>query len=473
MMKSFLPSCPFSFRPFLGVALLAAGLSAMTPASANGNIEPLTDILSGPSSAGLGFVTGFELSPYREGGTRYDVLPLYLYEGERLFLHANRVGVKLLNSGEQRLDLLVERRLEGFPTTRVPTSLAGMATRDSGLDVGLSYRYRQPWGSLQAELLHDAGNASKGTEFRLGYTHEWRSGPWALRPSLTVAVRDAKLNNYYYGVQASEATPDRPAYAPGAGINTTAGLYGSYDLSQRWRLLGGVSATVLDSKVKNSPIVQKSVLPGVYVGAVYDFGSHEREWAKEGSPTYFKLLYGKATEDGCHLLKIITAQCFSTATNNPTSIAGVQVGRPFIQNLNGWPVDVVGYMGLAYHDDQGLQANGMQLDLFMKAFYSGFPWSDRVKTRLGLGAGVSLAPRVPYIEASSQAANGELGSRLLQYLEPTLDVSLGDILGSRALKETYIGFGVSHRSGIFRSSRLLGNVYGGSNYIYSYVESAF
>jgi outer membrane protein len=162
--------------------------------------------------------------------------------------------------------------------------------------------------------------------------------------------------------------------------------------------------------------VQKSVLPGVYVGAVYDFGGHEREWAKESSPTYFKLLYGKATADGCHLLKIITAQCLSTATVNPTSIAGVQVGRPFIQNLNGWPVDVVGYMGLTYHNDQGMQANGMQLDLFMKAFYFGFPWSDRVKTRLGLGAGVSLAQRVPYIEASSQAANGELGSRLLQYL---------------------------------------------------------
>lgn len=464
---------PFPFRSFAGAALLAAGLSAMTPASANGNIEPLTDILSEPSSAGLGFVTSFELSPYRDAGTRYDILPLYLYEGQRLFLHANRVGVKLLDSSEQRLDLLVERRLEGFPATRMPASLAGMATRDSGIDLGLSYRYRQPWGSLQAELLHDIGDTSRGNELRLGYTREWRSGPWTLRPSLTVAVRDAKLNNYYYGVQASEATPDRPAYAPGAGVNATLGLYGSYELSQRWRLLGGVSATVLDSKVKNSPIVQKSVLPGVYVGAVYDFGGHEREWAKESSPTYFKLLYGKATADGCHLLKIITAQCLSTATVNPTSIAGVQVGRPFIQNLNGWPVEVVGYMGLTYHNDQGMQANGMQLDLFMKAFYFGFPWSDRVKTRLGLGAGVSLAQRVPYIEASSQAANGELGSRLLQYLDPTLDVSLGDMLGSRALKETYIGFGVSHRSGIFRSSRLLGNVYGGSNYIYSYVESAF
>jgi len=463
----------FLSRPFFGAALLVAGLSAGTPASANGNIEPLTDILPEPSSAGLGFVTGYELSPYRDVGARYDVLPLYLYEGQRLFLHANRVGVKLLDSSEQRLDLLVERRLEGFPTRNLPASLSGMAARNSDLDVGLSYRYRQPWGTLQAELLHDAGSTSRGSELRLGYTREWRSGPWALRPSLTVAWRDAKLNNYYYGVQANEATASRPAYSAGAGINTTLGLYGSYDLSQRWRLLAGVSATALGSQIKNSPIVQRSVLPAVYVGAAYDFGSHEREWAKESSPTYVKLLYGKATEDGCHLVKIITARCFATASVNPTSIAGVQVGRPFIRDFNGWPVDVVGYMGLTYHDDRGLQPNGLQLDLFMKAFYSGFPWSERVKTRLGLGLGVSLAQRVPFIEASSQAANGELTSRLLQYLDPTLDVSLGDLVGSRALKETYIGLGVSHRSGIFRASRLLGNVNGGSNYIYGYVETAF
>ncbi len=54
---------------------------------------------------------------------------------------------------------------------------------------------------------------------RLGYTYDWRSGPWMLRPSLTIAARDSRLNNYYYGVQPGEAIAGRPAYAPGAGIN--------------------------------------------------------------------------------------------------------------------------------------------------------------------------------------------------------------------------------------------------------------
>ena len=40
------------------------------------------------------------------------------------------------------------------------------------------------------------------------------------------------------------------------------------------------------------------------------------------------------------------------------------------------------------------------------------------------------------------------------------------------MKQTYFGLGISHRSGIFASSRLLGSVNGGSNYIYAYVETA-
>lgn len=476
MMKKCFPATSPFLSPFLrllaGAALSATGLSFMMPAHADANLEPLTNILSVPGSAGLGVVTHFESSPYREAGNRYDVLPLYLYEGERFFLHANRGGAKLKQDDTQRFDLFVEQRLEGFPADRLPDSLAGMATRDAGIDLGLSWRYRQSWGTLQAELLHDIGGFSKGSEFRLGYTYDWRSGRWSLRPSLSVALRDARLNNYYYGVLPAEATPGRAAYSPGAGLNTTLGLFGSYDLTQRWRLLGGVSATVLDRKIKDSPIVQKRVLPGVYVGAAYDFGGPQRAWTQPDSPTYFKLLYGKATDDGCHLIKILTAQCLSTASVNPTSITALQVGKPFLQNLNGWPVDIAGYAGLTSHNDRGLQANGLQLDLFMKAYYTGFPWSERVKTRLGMGVGVSLAQRAPYIEASSQALDGKPVSRMLNYLDPTIDVSLGDLLGSRALKDTFIGFGVSHRSGIFGSSRLLGNVSGGSNYLYTYVESA-
>ena len=456
--------------------LLIGGLLALALGTSHADgIEPFADILKKPGSAGMGAGIRAKTSPYLGDSTRYDLIPLYLYDGDRFFLHTNRAGIKLFTEGTdkngQRFDVFVEQRLEGFPSDKLPTSLAGMAPRDSGLNVGLAWQRRQNWGTVRAEFMHDIGSASDGTEARLGYGHQWRSGPWSLRPDISVSWRSAKLNNYYYGVRANEALASRAAYTPGSGWQSELGLYGSYELTQRWSLLAGVSATVLGSSVRNSPVVQKRVLPAVYIGAAYDFGSHKRPADQGSSPTFVKLLYGKATEDGCHLARIITARCLSTAKVNATSISGIQIGKPFIEKLNGWPLDFAGYVGLTHHDERGLQANGLQVDVFMKASYYGFPWSDRVKTRLGLGVGLSAAQRVPYTEVVSQ--NGKTTSRLLNYLDPTIDVSVGDLFGVRSLKETFVGFGVSHRSGIFGASRLLGNVSGGSNYIYTYVESAF
>jgi MipA family protein len=469
-------SSPSSFRPsaFMGAVVSALTLTLASPAFAFGDNEQITDIQKTPGSAGLGYVLRVEPSPYKDATTRLEIKPLFLYEGERVFLHSSRVGVKLFDSPEQRLDVFLDKRLEGFPIKSPPASLSGMAIRHSSTDAGLSYRYRQPWGTLQAELLHGVSDTQSGTEARLGYSNETTSGRWTLRPSVTLAWRNAKLNDYYYGVTPGEATAARPAYSAGAGLNASVGLYTTYQLSQNWRLLGGASATLLSSQIKDSPVVSKRFLPAVYVGAAYDFGApRPRSTDAGGTPTYVKLLYGSATDDGCHLVKIVTARCFSTTSSNRTDIQAIQVGKPFVENFNGWPVDLVGYVGLTRHDERGLQANGMQVDAFMKAYYHGFPWASRVKTRLGFGAGVSLAQRVPYIEASSAAIANDPSSRLLQYMEPTLDVSLGDIIGARSLKDTYIGVGVAHRSGIFGSSRLLGNVNGGSNYIYGYVESAF
>ena len=463
---------PASIRARRTLALTAA-LLLCSAASATALTDASTEVLSTPGSVGLGMNLRLATSPYRDVGSTLDLIPLYLYEGERVFLRSSRIGLKLLTGPQHRFDVLVDKRLEGFPLKDRPGSLDGMDLRSSGTDAGLSYKYISSWGTLQLQALRDISSGHPGSEVRIGYGADWQSGLWQLRPSVTLAWRDSKLNDYYYGVRPHEATPGRPAYSAGAGINTTLGLDASYAVSRGWRLLGGMSVTLLPTGITDSPLVGRSVLPSVYVGAAYDFGAPTRPPFEAGSPTTIKALVGKSTEDGCHLVKILTARCFATSSTNATNIAGVQIGKPFIQNWNGWPIDWSAHLGLTQHDDRGLQRNGLQADAFLKATYSNFPWSQQVATRIGFGVGVSMAQRAPYIEASSQAQQGELSSRLLTYLDPTVDVSVGDLIGVRSLKNTFVGVGVSHRSGIFGSSRLLGKVDGGSNYIYTYLEAVF
>ncbi len=441
----------------------------MLPLAASAtSTDVLVDLLAIPGSAGLGAIQRSAYTPYKGAKPGFDLVPLYMYEGKRVFLHASRVGIKLTDEPRSGFDLFLDYRFEGYPYDQTPAVLLGMSKRNPGIDMGAAYRHRAGWGSVDAEVLHDINNTSHGTEYRLGYNVDWASGRFHLRPSIVMAHRSANLNNYYYGVLPGEATAARPAYRPGAGTDYSLALYGYYEITERWRLLGGVGVSLLDAGVRNSPVVEDKAQPSALVGVAYDFGSH-KAYSEPGLPLHIKLLAGSATD--CNFLPAATLRCTSTKTDDNTRIAGIVVGRPLIERVNNWPLDFVAYVGLLRHDDRGLQPNPWQLDASIKAYYYGFPWSRIVRTRLGMGAGFSLANRVPLVEALDQARRGRDTSKLLNYLDPSIDFSVGDVLGSQHLKETYIGVGVSHRSGIFGSSQLLGNINGGSNYLYTYLET--
>jgi outer membrane protein len=181
--------------------------------------------------------------------------------------------------------------------------------------------------------------------------------------------------------------------------------------------------------------------------------------------------YGESSD--CDAVPIATLRCTSTHTQDKTDIAGIDFGRPFITRLNDWPVDIAGFVGVIRHKEKGLQDDFWQINVYFKAWYYGFPWSERLRTRIGLGVGLAFSEEIPFTEQRDQALRGRGTSKLLQTLDPTIDFSVGDLTGFARLRDTYVGAGVSHRSGIFGTSQLLRNVDGGSNYIYGYVETSF
>jgi outer membrane protein len=450
------------------LSLLALLLAPLAAAASSGGTDVLVDFLAIPGSAGLGAIQRFGYTPYKGATISRDLVPLYMYEGKTVYLHATRVGLKLSEQPRYGFDVFLDYRFEGYPVDQTPAALAGMDKRIPEVDLGAAYRHSARWGKLDAEILHDANGTSKGTELRLGYSFDWHAGRFHLRPNLTVARRSASLNNYYYGVRPSEATPTRPAYLPGSGVDWTLGLAAYYEMTERWRLLGAVGVTVADSRVRNSPVVEDKPQHNAMLGLAYDFGSH-KPYSEPGLPLHLKIYGGRATE--CNFLPAATFRCGSTRTQDDTRIWGFDLARPLIERVNNWPLDFVASVGLQLHDERGVKANGVQLNAQIKAYYYGFPWSSSVRTRVGFGAGFAMAQRVPLTEERDQARRGRATSRLLNYLDPSIDISVGDLVGSKKLKETYLGVGISHRSGIFGASQILNNINGGSNYLYGYLES--
>jgi len=178
--------------------------------------------------------------------------------------------------------------------------------------------------------------------------------------------------------------------------------------------------------------------------------------------------YGNSSE--CDMFPIITLQCTSTHTQDGTSVAAFEVGQTLVRGLNGWAVDIAGFVGALRHLEDGVQPDFWQVQAYFKPYFYGFPWRESLRTRVGFGFGIAYAAGIPVAEARDQALRGRDTSKLLLYLDPTVDVNLGDLVRAKSLRETYLGLGVSHRSGVFGSAKLFNNVDGGSNYIYAYLE---
>lgn len=98
------------------------------------------------------------------------------------------------------------------------------------------------------------------------------------------------------------------------------------------------------------------------------------------------------------------------------------------------------------------------------------PLSGEEIFRLGFGFGMSYAEQVTLAELSKQAAKGQNTSRFLNYLELQVDFPLRRLSKARWLQNCYAGATVVHRSGIFGTSNILGDVSGGSDWITAHEE---
>jgi len=133
------------------------------------------------------------------------------------------------------------------------------------------------------------------------------------------------------------------------------------------------------------------------------------------------------------------------------------------------PLDFYVKGGLAYYDEAGLQDDIYEAMLYVKLYWNIDFLSNRI--RLGLGEGGSYTNDILYVEKKEAEEYNDNNSNFLNYMEVSLDFDFGKLIRYKPLEETYLGFALKHRSGIYG---LINNVErGGSNYYTFAIERNF
>jgi len=180
--------------------------------------------------------------------------------------------------------------------------------------------------------------------------------------------------------------------------------------------------------------------------------------------------YGKSTSSD--LGNVISGKIDSDVAS--LHVYNIDGGYLLKNNLLDLPIDIYAKGGLSYYDE-GDKSNVYGADIYIKAYWNFDFLKNRV--RAGFGEGFSYTTKTLQTELYDAYLNRDASgkpdntSNFLNYLDISVDFDLGKLIRSKALDETYVGFLIKHRSGIFG---LINNVkHGGSNYNSFYIEKNF
>lgn len=456
--------------------MLAGLVIASAPARAQDVAEiPLFDAPTGTAALGGGLRFGQSpyLAPDNEDQRQVDLIPMYLYEGRYLFARGTQGGLHIVKNDRWELNLLLRYRFQKLdPDSN--SFYEGLEERKQSVDSGIAVRFRPSWGEINASWVTDTLDRHNGEEIQLSYRYNFLFGPWTVSPFIGWSWQDAKLTNYYFGVSEDEARPDLPAYDVGEsqwlrfGVNTT------YQLTDRIMFFANVGFGGADTEVLESPLVEEAAQSAAFIGGTYMFGNARRpdyimteerkgEWS-------WRVNYGYQA-DGNIVSEIDQGDFSRSGVAEDARIGGITLGKLLTE---GPRVDFVGKVAAFRHfeEDEG-NGNFWSYAAFIMARGKGYsPWSKEEWFRWGFGFGMSYAETVPIAEQRKQTGDGAKGntSHFLNYLEMTLDFPLRRISKANWLQRCYAGLSIVHRSGIFGTSDILGDVSGGADWITAHLE---
>lgn len=180
----------------------------------------------------------------------------------------------------------------------------------------------------------------------------------------------------------------------------------------------------------------------------------------------FRVAYGEAsTKDLGDILSFN-----SDVHPDNLSVFSLDAGYLLKKDIFELPFDLYAKGGLSYFNegDSPRKSSIYEGTLYIKLYYNLDFLQNRV--RLGFGEGISYTSDVLWSEYKEATHEDDSYSKFLNYLDMSVDFDLGRLVKYKPLEDTYIGWTIKHRSGVFG---LYNGVHGGSNYNTISIEKTF
>lgn len=143
--------------------------------------------------------------------------------------------------------------------------------RDYAVELGFETLFDGDWGAATLRGFHDVSDTHNGFEIGADYDYRYTHGRFSIAPSVGVEYKSRKLNDYYWGVHADEASANIIEYHVDAGFGWHAGLRTNYYVTKHLRAALSVNYERLQNSVADSPLVKDDYVLGFFGGFAWTF----------------------------------------------------------------------------------------------------------------------------------------------------------------------------------------------------------
>lgn len=379
-------------------------------------------------------------------------VPMMFYQGETFFIRGIEGGAHLYQNNDWQFNAIARMRFLDIPAEYQN------AVQGDTLDLGFQGRKKLSDRSfLDIELFSDLeGNPYANLSQSWYFQHD----NWAFMPKISARYKSASFNSHYFAL--NELTEE----TIGAGIEVNAGIETRYHVASNFYLLASFNGTLLDKNAYNSSAINQRWQSEAYLGFAFFNDMSKPKKSTLTNHGYLRLAHGWATPS--NMGDIFRGDAVKDEYNN--QLTSIFYGLPLTDELFSLPLDIYLTPGFVWHSSSEVQDSGQEYVLAIKAYYT-INWP--VRWRIGVAEGLSYVSDITYIEATEMEEKGYRPSELMNYIDISFDINLGDIFKTNALNETWLGYSLHHRSSIFEKSSQFGRIKGGSNYNTVYVQFNF
>ncbi|MDN3613795.1 MAG: MipA/OmpV family protein [Vibrio gallaecicus] len=378
-------------------------------------------------------------------------VPMLFFKNDYVYIDGTEMGAYIYQTEDELWSLNAISRMRFIDIPASEQNAIEGDTADFGAQ--LAYQLDDTW-EIETEVMSDDGYRFHGNLRAKGY---YQSGDWELTPSATLRYKSSDFNSYYFALEGDNV---------GAGADLNIGLDARYHVVSNLYLLGSTSITRLDDNAYDSRIINDRYQSEFFIGFGFFNDKEKAPKPQLSNAPYLRVAHGWATPSNIgDILKLNTEK--DEYNNQLTSFF---YGHPLTDELFGVPIDIYLTPGIVHHWNSDVQSSSTEYVVAIKAFYT-FDWPTQ--WRFGLAEGMSYVDSITYIEAKEMEEKGYTASHLLNYLDISLDVNVGDLINEKDLDNLWVGYSIHHRSAIFENASQFGRIKGGSNYNTIYVQYEF